>query len=116
DRKVVMNSTDTNYNLPPGQTAIFVASYQIARGSDYLNSVTKLKQLTNAVHNFWQTIGISPISSEVPESFRLYQNYPNPFNPSTKIRFEIPSSVRGEKSKVRLLVYDNAGKEVARLV
>ena len=65
---------------------------------------------------YWQTIGITPISSEVPESFRLHQNYPNPFNPATKIRFEIPLSVRGEKSEVRLSVYDIAGKEVARLV
>ncbi len=52
----------------------------------------------------------------MPESFRLDQNYPNPFNPETKIRFEISSSVRGQKSEVRLSVYDIAGKEVARLV
>ena len=116
DRRMVMNTGDTLHNLNNGQMVTIVASQQIARGSNYLNSVTKLKQLTNAIHNFWQTIGITPISSEVPESFRLHQNYPNPFNPVTKIRFEIPSSVSGQKSEVRLSVYDIAGKEVARLV
>ena len=42
--------------------------------------------------------------------FRLLQNYPNPFNPSTRIRFEIPSS-----SRVRLTVLDALGRERALL-
>lgn len=46
-----------------------------------------------------------------PTQFVLSQNYPNPFNPSTKIRFEIPTS-----TMVRLSVYDLLGREVAELV
>jgi hypothetical protein len=61
-------------------------------------------------------MGISIAGSEVPKSFRLHQNYPNPFNPETKIRFEIPLSVRGQKSEVKLSVYDVSGKEVRMLV
>lgn len=58
-----------------------------------------------------QTIGIEPISSEIPDKFVLYQNYPNPFNPSTKIKFDLP-----ESRFVRLDVYNIQGKEVSRLV
>jgi hypothetical protein len=41
----------------------------------------------------------------------LAQNYPNPFNPATTIRFVLP-----EKARVRLAVYDCAGREIARLI
>lgn len=56
-------------------------------------------------------VGISTISSQVPENFSLSQNYPNPFNPSTKIKFAIPNS-----SFVKLAVYDMLGREVSSLV
>ena len=112
DRKMVLSTSDSLFNLPSGQSVTIVASQQIARGNNNLNSVSKLKQLTNTVRNFWQTIGITPISSEVPETFRLHQNYPNPFNPSTKIRFDVP----GNKEFVKLIIYDISGREVAKLV
>ena len=59
---------------------------------------------------------IEPLSTEIPTEFSLHQNYPNPFNPTTKIKFDIPQTVRGEKSKVKLSVYDMSGKEIAELV
>lgn len=58
------------------------------------------------------TIGITKLDSELPESFSLIQNYPNPFNPSTKIVFKLQNSV----SNVKILVNDAAGKLVAELV
>jgi len=54
--------------------------------------------------------GINQISSVVKD-YELKQNYPNPFNPSTSINFSIPKS-----TEVSLVVYDLAGKEVARLL
>ncbi len=72
------------------------------------------------------SIGIEPISNEIPNEFGLSQNFPNPFNPTTKIRFQIstsprpighPSPVRrGEGGEVKLTVFDVLGKEVATLV
>ncbi len=52
---------------------------------------------------------------EVKE-YVLYQNYPNPFNPTTKIKYSIPSNVKSEMPKVKLMVYDLLGREIATLV
>lgn len=53
------------------------------------------------------TIGINPISTEIPNAFVLYNNYPNPFNPITKINFDLP-----KQSYVKIKVYNAVGKLV----
>ena len=60
--------------------------------------------------------GIKKTSGMVPQNFKLYQNYPNPFNPITKIKFDIPSNVKQEKSNVKLIVFDVLGREIEVLV
>jgi len=57
------------------------------------------------------TIGITPISNEIPKDFSLSQNYPNPFNPNSKIKFQI-----AKLSTARLVIYDELGREVSTLV
>jgi hypothetical protein len=57
------------------------------------------------------TVGINPISSELPTEYALYQNFPNPFNPSTKIKFDILKT-----GNVKLTVFDMLGKEVGILL
>lgn len=47
----------------------------------------------------------------LPSRFNLYGNYPNPFNPVTNIEFDLPRS-----SRVNLVVYDLAGRQVAVLI
>ncbi|MBK8552848.1 MAG: T9SS type A sorting domain-containing protein [Ignavibacteria bacterium] len=59
---------------------------------------------------------IKQISSEVPSSFMLYQNFPNPFNPMTKIKFDIPQTKGNTGENIRLIIYDQLGKEIERLV
>lgn len=58
-------------------------------------------------------IGIEPISTNIPNEYKLYQNYPNPFNPSTKIKFSIPNSANGKNELTTLKIYDILGKEIA---
>ncbi|MDQ3019122.1 MAG: T9SS type A sorting domain-containing protein [Bacteroidota bacterium] len=60
------------------------------------------------------TVGISNISSSVPDGYTLYQNFPNPFNPVTRIKFDIPADI--SKINVKLIVYDISGKEIEILV
>jgi len=56
-------------------------------------------------------VSISANHEVIPEGFALHQNYPNPFNPVTKIKFEVPKN-----SFVQLIVFDNLGREVERLI
>jgi hypothetical protein len=53
--------------------------------------------------------GVDPGDDDPPATgLRLEQSFPNPFTPSTTIRYSLPS-----ESRVRLSVYDVAGREVA---
>jgi len=54
---------------------------------------------------------VKTVSSEIPETFRLYQNYPNPFNPTTNIKYRILNS-----GFVTLKIFDILGKEIQTLV
>ncbi len=122
DRRMVMSLGSDNYNVASGDTIKITLAELIARGTNNLNSITLLKQLSNraqALCNAGFIIGVNNISTSVPGSFTLYQNYPNPFNPATKIKFEIPLSrgvSEGRGVLVRLIIYDVIGKEIATLV
>ena len=74
-------------------------------GTPYLRHHNVLVDFQNTVTSVPQTAGIPPMT------FALYQNYPNPFNPSTTIRYDVP-----RESKVKLIVYDILGREVATIV
>jgi len=48
--------------------------------------------------------------AENAKNFALYKNYPNPFNPVTSISYQLPVM-----SPVRLIVYDQQGRQVKTL-
>ena len=119
DRFFIM-SAGNGFNVPANDTNTVIIAQLIARGTNNKNSVTKLKQLSDAARNLCSNgfvIGVNNISSEIPDSYMLYQNYPNPFNPVTKIKFDISmdSRLRGNDN-VTLKIYDILGREVATLI
>jgi hypothetical protein len=100
------NSEDFIYTtLTDNNNSIYVTGISFDSTSDY--DIATIK--------YSETIGIEPISNEVPNEFRLIGNYPNPFNPVTKIKFNVPAKGRSEKAKIVLKVFDLSGKEVALL-
>jgi photosystem II stability/assembly factor-like uncharacterized protein len=90
---------------------------------DYNSSQNKLRVATHG-RGVWEfsgsIIGITNLNTLVPESYYLYQNYPNPFNPNTKIKFDIPETVKpkgGRKTlNVKLIILDIIGREISTLV
>ena len=55
---------------------------------------------------------------QVSENIELFQNYPNPFNPATTIKYRISAhnfDVNSPK-KVKIVIYDDLGKEITTLV
>ncbi len=54
---------------------------------------------------------VAGINQQVTKDFALIQNYPNPFNHETIIKYTLP-----KVSDVRLMVYDNNGREIRKLV
>jgi hypothetical protein len=47
----------------------------------------------------------------VPGSYALYQNYPNPFNPTTKIKFDLPTT-----TEITLKIFNILGEEVTTII
>lgn len=86
---------------------------------DWVNDSGTWQHLSEFNLNYnWNIRGVvetTPAAVEIgvngPMSFNLAQNFPNPFNPATKINFSIP-----EQGKVKLVVYNLIGQEVAVLV
>ncbi|MBK8983583.1 MAG: T9SS type A sorting domain-containing protein [Ignavibacteria bacterium] len=73
-------------------------------------------EITNPLNHFIDfPTGTQSNMSNIPGKYSLYQNYPNPFNPVTKIKFDLPSDIRIQLSEVKLVVYNNQGKEIVTL-
>lgn len=90
---------------------VYATGFSYGNGSGY--DIVTIK--------YSQTIGISLISNDVPNDFKLFQNYPNPFNPTTKIKFSIPNNspsfmIGRQGGLTTLKIYDILGGEVATLV
>jgi predicted acyl esterase len=61
---------------------------------------------------------VTASTTDLPGEFMLHQNYPNPFNPTTTIDYAV-AQASGQGAgigRVKLVVYDLLGREVATLV
>jgi len=108
------NSLNAEFGL--GNASV-IDSIRIEWPSGIIDKYTNI-----AVNRFLTAIegqSLLPVLStgtEAPQSSKLFQNYPNPFNPTTKIKFAVPPSPRGEGLGVRVIIFDIIGREVATLV
>jgi len=101
----IFNLTDTT-EAGTGDYTMQLATppYTLSRGG-----ISKLGPF--AVGLFRPATGITETPERLPMKFYLCQNYPNPFNVSTTIRYTLH-----QEAKVKIVVYDLLGKEIATLV
>ena len=99
--------------MDPGATEDLLIAIVWARGSNNLDSVSKLRpamQLIQSLTDYVLTPTLVPIQAK-PSQLAYAENAPNPFDDRTVIRYSVP-----EPQPVRLMVYDMLGREVATLV
>lgn len=65
------------------------ASANSVNGNNTQDSLDEWNFSQDFIVQVVSSIGIEPVSKEVPRYFSLLQNYPNPFNPNTNIKFNI---------------------------
>jgi len=106
------------FTLLPGETNEFLIALVWAQGSNYLDSVHKLKGIVATMQASPESLldsGYRPEFNELPtpdpeEVLGFDQNFPNPFVDYTTLRYSLPKTMQ-----VRLAVYDLLGREVAVL-
>jgi len=127
-------------SFPDAATGWFIGNLMIKTTDGGLNWTEKTTQFGNQFNNIFfvnDTVGwlvgsgglilkttnggepingVEPVPGEIPSSFSLSQNYPNPFNPVTRIKYDVPSNVKGQTSNVKIIIYDVLGREIETLV
>ena len=99
------------FTLTKNEPIDIIIGHVVARGEDYLSSITETKRIVENISGKYITEVKEKKIVVVPENCTLHQNYPNPFNPTTTLSYSIP-----KKGMVELKVYDVLGREVATLV
>ncbi|MFH1006007.1 MAG: CARDB domain-containing protein [Candidatus Latescibacterota bacterium] len=90
---------------------IDVGSHQIFAVADPDNNKVESLEDNNVLSAILEldSTGVTDPDPPLPKRFLLMQNIPNPFNAGTIIPFEI---VQPDDSNIRLVIYDNLGREV----
>jgi hypothetical protein len=106
------NFTMVNEGLPnPAPVSAMAVSDLDTMGTAFVGLYQNIIDGAKIFKRSIPSVGVSTISSEVPNGFSLSQNYPNPFNPVTKIKFALPKS-----SNVKIVIYNSLGKEIQTIV
>ncbi len=103
-RKSFLDTVATSLGLT-GDSVRCTWRVSATNGLDTLSTSVQLVTLRRT------SVGITQISSVIPENFNLHNNYPNPFNPVTIIKFDV-----AKNQPVKIAVFDMLGKEVSVLV
>ena len=112
--------------LPPGNDAVFTPGPGNTSGTltwqptaadqgDFIVTFQAAGKNPNSTDSHTTIIHLPSVSgtegSTTPAVLALWPARPNPFNPATTIAYSVPT-----RARVRLVVYDIAGRAVARLV
>lgn len=101
------------FQLP--DTAIHIGEYYFVdfvnkrNGWAYNDNSSGIHTTTGGNDTFFTPV--VPVSTEIPNEFKLFQNYPNPFNPVTNIGFRIAGF-----GFVTLKIFDITGREISELI
>lgn len=113
DRRFCIGTGSANLKVYPNDTQTVIISQSIARGSNNLNSISRLRQLSDTAQRFYESGFLIGVKTEMPKSFYLYPCFPNPFNSFTNIKFDIPENINSITS---VKIYDISGKKIATLI
>jgi len=83
----------------------FPIEFDLTKKDNYETSITLTYSFMDENQNFiGQGDSIFQVSI-IPDKIALYQNFPNPFNPTTRIKFDLPTS-----AKASIYVFDINGR------
>ncbi len=120
DQRMILSSGP--FKLKAGEPIELIYAYIVGRGTDHLNSITVAREISQFAQTVYDNnfedlpTGINDDENLIADEFMLYQNYPNPFNPTTTIKYQIPSNVKGQMANVKIIVFDILGREIKTLV
>ncbi len=108
------------FSIAPNSVFIYQLLFKPDSAISYSGSATFYSVSGNVIVNLsgegkQNAVSVDDVSIEV-KNFKLEQNFPNPFNPSTRIKYSVPSDFNGQTLKVKLVIYNILGMEVATLV
>jgi hypothetical protein len=103
-------ATGTNFQVA-GYSSLVGLNGQMDEFRIYRRALSQAEITATWNQNLGVVTGVTPVSNEVPENYKLSQNYPNPFNSMCNVQFSMCNA-----GNVKLVVYNVLGREVQTLI